>query len=247
MKAIIDNYTKEELKIIVNNSQNMSDLSAQLGYIAHGGSNHNTIQKRLDEYGIDTSHFNIHTSSKPKTDDEIFIKDSQVSQRTLRSRYKAKQFSTYKCSICGQEPIWQGKELTLILDHIDGDNHNNVPENLRWVCPNCNQQLETTGYKNFRTQYKNKKRYYCPCCGKQVSRKGMWCSTCYHKSQVKSTSELPISREELKDKIRNTSFLQIGKEFNVSDNAIRKWCVKYGLPTRKRIIESTPDSEWTKV
>ena len=51
MKAIIDNYTKEELEIIVNNSQNMSDLSTQLVYMAHGGSNHNTIQKRLDEYG----------------------------------------------------------------------------------------------------------------------------------------------------------------------------------------------------
>lgn len=247
MKAIIDNYTKEELEIIVKNSKNMSDLSIKLGYVAHGGSNNNTIQKRLNKYGIDTSHFNVHTSSAPKTDEEIFIKNSQVSQKTLRKRYKARKFSTYKCSICGQEPIWQGKELTLILDHIDGDNHNNVLENLRWVCPNCNQQLETTGYKNFRTQCKNKKVYYCPCCGEQVSRKDKWCMACYHKSQVKSTSELPVSREELKNKIRNMSFLQIGKEFNVSNNTIKKWCIKYDLPTRKRIIESISDNEWNNI
>ena len=30
--------------------------------------------------------------------------------------------------------------------------------------------------------------------------------------------------EELKKLIRNTSFVEAGKKFNISDNGIRKWC-----------------------
>ena len=44
----------------------------------------------------------------------------------------------------------QGKALTLILDHINGRNHDDRLENLRWVCPNCNQQLDTTNGRNRR-------------------------------------------------------------------------------------------------
>ena len=54
------------------------------------------------------------------------------------------------CSICGQKPFWNGKPLTLTLDHIDGDNTNDVLTNLRWVCPNCDRQLDTFGSKNKR-------------------------------------------------------------------------------------------------
>jgi len=49
-------------------------------------------------------------------------------------------------------PEWQNKPLTLILDHINGNNKDHRLENLRWVCPNCNQQLETTGFKSIRTK-----------------------------------------------------------------------------------------------
>jgi hypothetical protein len=33
--------------------------------------------------------------------------------------------------------------LTLEVDHIDGDNKNNVRDNLRALCPNCHSQTDT--------------------------------------------------------------------------------------------------------
>jgi hypothetical protein len=52
------------------------------------------------------------------------------------------------CSICSKPPIWEGKDLPFILDHIDGNSDNNHPNNIRLVCPNCNSQLETTKSRN---------------------------------------------------------------------------------------------------
>lgn len=50
------------------------------------------------------------------------------------------------CAICGCPAEWNEQELTFVLDHIDGDASNNLRENLRLVCPNCDSQLPT--YKN---------------------------------------------------------------------------------------------------
>lgn len=51
------------------------------------------------------------------------------------------------CS-CGVGTIWNGKVLTLQIDHIDGDFLNNQLENLRFICPNCHTQTENFGRKN---------------------------------------------------------------------------------------------------
>lgn len=65
------------------------------------------------------------------------------------------KYTSYKCSICGQEPIWQNQPMSLILDHINGHNKDDRLENLRWVCPNCNSQLPTTGVRNINYQKNN--------------------------------------------------------------------------------------------
>jgi hypothetical protein len=54
----------------------------------------------------------------------------------------------HRCAICFGVTTWQGEELRLVLDHIDGDSSNNRRENLRLVCPNCDSQLETYKARN---------------------------------------------------------------------------------------------------
>ena len=55
--------------------------------------------------------------------------------------------SGYACNICGLS-TWLDNPITLIVDHIDGHADNNMPVNLRLICPNCNSQTPTFGGRN---------------------------------------------------------------------------------------------------
>ena len=149
--AKVDNYSIEELTDIVNSSNTLQEVLKKIGYSSVSGTNRKTVQSRLDKYNISTAHFNKGISRGIKrTVENVFCKDSTASQKVLREWYKKGNYTEYECSICGLEPIWNGKKLTLTLDHINGNNTDDRLENLRWVCPNCDRQLDTFGSKNRR-------------------------------------------------------------------------------------------------
>lgn len=81
----------------------------------------------------------------------------------------------------------------------------------------------------------------CSKCGEILKTKSTYCIKCGHEAQ--RVVEWP-SRKELKQLIRLQSFISIGQQYNVSDNAIRKWCVYYNLPKTKKEIKSYTDEEW---
>ena len=89
------------------------------------------------------------------------------------------------------------------------------------------------------------KKYYCTNCGKEISTKtAKLCVDCSR--ELSRKAERP-TRDELKHLIRTTPFLQIGKLFGVTDNAIRKWCKAMDLPTKKTEIKTFSDEEWQKI
>lgn len=94
---------------------------------------------------------------------------------------------------------------------------------------------------------KNKREpHQCFECGairERTSKSGL-CKKCADKKQ--QTTERP-SREELKKLIRENSFTSLGEKFGVSDNAIRKWCLKENLPKSKREINSYSNEEWQNI
>lgn len=60
--------------------------------------------------------------------------------------YLSREFG-YNCSECSTSS-WNGKPLTLHLDHIDGDSDNNKLSNVRLLCPNCHSQTPTYTGRN---------------------------------------------------------------------------------------------------
>ena len=65
----------------------------------------------------------------------------------LKNRLLKENILEDRCSICGIDE-WQGKKISLQLDHIDGNSHNHRLDNLRLVCPNCHSQTDTYCGKN---------------------------------------------------------------------------------------------------
>ena len=247
--ALIDTYSDQEFTEIVKKSLNFKDCLRTLGYSSDSGASTKRLKQKIKQLNIDISHFtcNNNENKVERTKENVFCKNSTCSQSTLRKWYK-KENIEYICTICGQKPEWNGKPLTLILDHIDGDNKNDQLDNLRWVCPNCNMQLDTT---NARNPHRSDKFNNCDICGRRINYKQKRCKECAekygHYNTGKYKKDLPVTREELKNLIRNKPFRQIGIDFKISDNGIRKWCKRYNLPFKAYEIKKIPDSDWEKI
>lgn len=84
---------------------------------------------------------------------------------------------------------------------------------------------------------------YCIDCGKVIGTKATRCQVCEHKYRKETGNHINYivenrpSREELLKDIATSSFCAVGRKYGVSDNAIRKWCAAYGLPTRIKEIK----------
>lgn len=72
---------------------------------------------------------------------EYIIKNKRIREYVINAQND-------ECAICHTSSTWNGKPLSFVFDHIDGDWTNNVPTNIRALCPNCHSQTETFCGKN---------------------------------------------------------------------------------------------------
>ena len=251
LAKILMKYTKELLEPIVKDSVSVLEVLRKLGKNQAGGT-HRHISNKIKEFGIDTSHFvgreanqrtNYRGGTKKKEWQEVLVlrQDSKREVPYLLRRSLIEYGREYQCenSKCLIQHIWLGNELTLHVDHINGNWRDNRPENLRFLCPNCHSQTDnycgSKGYtdrisvaRGCKERYRLQKMRLCanqnP--GKKVP-------------HFKARKVERPSKEKLQQLVWTKPTTHLAKDFGVSDKAIEKWCKAYE-------IEKPPRGYWAK-
>jgi 5-methylcytosine-specific restriction endonuclease McrA len=228
-----------EFQNLLNTSSSFVDILIKIGLDPYNG-NHKTLNHRIKEEHFDISileknrkvnrknHMESLSEKRSYMLSDILVQNSTFCRKSLKSKLIKHKLLLYKCSICNNDGTWLGKTISLHLDHINGINNDNRLENLRFLCPNCHSQTDTYSGKNA------KKINSCVDCGVTINNKYTRCSKCSSKQNGINQRKFEISKEDLEILIQNHSMTAIGKMMGVSDNSIRKRCIKLGINFKKR-------------
>lgn len=212
---------KEELIRFVNDSKSIKEVVEKMK-IDNYHVGYNKFQRYIKKYNIDISHFlNKNEMMTEKFDSGLLtripislmlIENSPYQRSTVKYRIIREQLIEYKCVFCGNEGEWMGKKISLILDHKNGINNDHRLENMRFVCPNCNATLEThcTGSKGYTKEIRKNEK------DQQRTLKR-------HKPRIERRKVNRPDMETILKQVNELGYVQTGKLYGVSDNAIRKW------------------------
>lgn len=162
MENKIYKLSDEQFVELLKKSSTISEVLFKLGYNVKGNSwGFAKIRQRMSDLNLDGSVFKGKSpitkyGSLHKVNASDILKPNCKHARSVLRRYVIKNnLIPYRCAICGCVE-WQGRTLSLELDHINGINNDNRIENLRFLCPNCHSQTTTYGSRN---QQRNDSEY----------------------------------------------------------------------------------------
>ena len=237
-------YQKDKLDQIVSESYSFAEALRKIG-LRDVGSNFKTIKKYVEEYNIDTSHFRGQTWNKGmgNTDyaaynklENILKENTNFKSDTLKYRLVKEGLKQWKCEKCGNEGVWEGKELVLELHHINGNHYDNRLENLQILCPNCHSQTDNFRNKNSTKAVKPKKRVLyirkCDYCGKEFrsNKKNKRFCCREHYNEFLRNKQISVTKEMLEKEIINcTSISELANKLKTTRPTIRKYLQDYDL------------------
>ena len=108
------------------------------------------LTKYADERGINIDHLEYdYKITKQMLETGMYPRPVTTSKQLIRALTDHGFYDREMgCAICGQGHIFNGKPLTLELDHKDGNHSNNKVDNLHLLCPNCHSQQPTSKGRN---------------------------------------------------------------------------------------------------
>lgn len=219
-RSVIWSISTQEFTHLISRSNTIADVLRYFGLNNKGG-NHNTVKRRAKEENIDLSHIALGKGSNKgkrfiprKTDQEYFCENGTVNRNSVKKRIIRNNLIPYQCAECRLKDIWNNKKISLQLEHKNGIPNDNRLINLCFLCPNCHSQTDTYAGKRFKKPKPPKK-------DRRVPR--------YNRRKVNRPS-----KEKLEELIKNKPILQIGKQYGVTDNSVRKWAKSYGIELTNR-------------
>jgi len=143
-------YSKSEIAEVAKNSRSKRECLLKMNLAPYGG-NYRVLDKYINFYQIDTSHFlgqgwNVNNSpADVKPIKKYFNNEIPITSYKLKNRIIKEKLKPLKCEVCGLEK-WNDVEIPLELHHINGNNKDNSFDNLQLLCPNCHAL--TDNYRN---------------------------------------------------------------------------------------------------
>ena len=238
--------TEAEIRDAVTDVRSLADALRRLGLRPVGG-NYKTLRRYLERYQIATDHLHpnwtlrsdFRHEAKPLA--EILVEHSSYNRGKLKSRLYDEGVKQRRCELCGQDELWRGMPMPLIIDHINGVGDDNRLENLQIVCPNCASTLDThCGRKNrilyelraclhcdteFRPKYPTH-RYCSQACGSRA------CPGYVAYPERRKVQRPP--HERLMAELGSSNWSAVARRYGVSDNAVRKWVRWYEADAQRR-------------
>lgn len=147
----MERIASEELRTAVRASVSIRETLARLG-IPENGSTYAGVKAAMRRHGIDATHFlgkgwargtqgKVRNSGR-SLEDVLVAESPTTNTARIRKRLLRAGLKDHRCEQCGLRE-WQGAQIPLQLDHVNGDRRDNRLENLRLLCPNCHSQTET--------------------------------------------------------------------------------------------------------
>lgn len=137
----------------ISESKSIKDFLERVGFSRNSGTMGIKVKERVEELGIDISHFIKRGVGRPTYSlEEILIENSPYQNiGRLKIRLVNEGLLEYKCESCSSTGWHLGRPLNLQLDHKNGICTDHRLKNLRFLCPNCHSQTDNYGGKNIKS------------------------------------------------------------------------------------------------
>ena len=171
-------------------------------------------------------------------------KGKELYQTTVNSGYKqvilykdGKRHHRYVHQLVGNAFVDNPSGLTEI-NHKDYDKSNNNYRNLEW-CTHLENiiDLRNKKYGIYKDSRNTNGTHKCVDCGKDITYLATRCIACSNKkTKYNHKNSSNLSKESIISALskHKGNFTRASKEFGMTDNSLRKWCKKYGLPTHSK-------------